>query len=375
MGAGVIPLVNLACILVAQPDYGAIERDAMRARVADERVRARVLRGKEGSILEGLDQIDQQLVAGRTDLVELTDAAAALEVERVRTSSAMQASRAELATLRAAIGRRMASMMRLRKRRLTDLVASADSMGVARRVRDGLRHVADHDGRLLRRARTARAASDRYATELTRKQEALAENRVATERAMADGEVLRAERAALLEIIRNERQHTERLAGELSRAAKKLDRESDVIRGLLPPPPPRRGGFDRQRGRLPWPVTGRVEATFGKLVDVSSKLILVHHGIDIRAPFGVNVRAPFGGRVAESTWVDGFGNVLIIDHGQRRYSLYGHLDQVDVSPGDIVEAGQIVATLGDSGSDKGAHLYFGIRRRRTAVDPLVWLAP
>ena len=368
-------VVNLACMLAAQPDYGAIEREAMRQRIAEDRIRARFLRREEGSVLDGLAEIDQALSDGRQALLQLGDAAAALEVDVARSDAARIESRAELDQLRRRIAVRMAAMVRFRKSRLTDLLARARSMSVARRLRDGLRFAAQHDAALVRSAKAAKAAADRHASALRIQRTQLAANRAQTEAALAESEGLRLERAAFLEVVRTERKLTERLTAEIAAAEKKLDSQAGVVHGLIPPPPPRSGGFARQRGRLRWPVAGLVEATFGKQVDVLSNLVLVHSGIDIRAPFGEPVRAVFAGNVAESTWVPGFGNVVVLEHGQRWYSIYAHLDQAEVDSRDRVVRGEILGTLGESDSDKGPYLYFELRRRRTAVDPLVWLAP
>src|SRR5262249_15466529 len=101
----------------------------------------------------------------------------------------------------------------------------------------------------------------------------------------------------------------------------------------------------------------------------------VQKGIDIRAPIASTVRAVFDGDVAFAGWFEGFGRLVILEHPGGYYTLYAHLESLEVSKGMHVNAYQVVGLVGDSGSTKGAYLYFELRRGRDAVDPLEWLAP
>ncbi|MFW5655954.1 MAG: murein hydrolase activator EnvC family protein, partial [Roseicyclus sp.] len=129
-----------------------------------------------------------------------------------------------------------------------------------------------------------------------------------------------------------------------------------------------------QRGRLPWPVVGRVEVPFGKKVDPDSGMVLLSRGLDIRAHLSAPVRAVFPGRVVYAASRAGFGRLAIVDHGGF-YTLYAHLESFAVRAGDPVAAQQVLGHVGDSGSTKGAYLYFEIRKGRDPVDPIRWLAP
>jgi septal ring factor EnvC (AmiA/AmiB activator) len=81
------------------------------------------------------------------------------------------------------------------------------------------------------------------------------------------------------------------------------------------------------------------------------------------------------GSVAYAGWFRGYGNVIIIDHGDHFYSVYAHLEETFKSVENRVEAGEVVATAGDSGPMGGAGLYFELRHRDRAVDPVDWLRP
>ena len=94
----------------------------------------------------------------------------------------------------------------------------------------------------------------------------------------------------------------------------------------------------------------------------------------MRAPFGTPVKAVWDGKVAHAGWFRGFGNLLIIDHGNRIFTLMAHLDQLERGVGDPVRAGDEVGTVGDTGSLKGAYLYFELREGTRPIDPERWLS-
>ncbi|MDO7912061.1 peptidoglycan DD-metalloendopeptidase family protein [Pseudomonas monteilii] len=130
------------------------------------------------------------------------------------------------------------------------------------------------------------------------------------------------------------------------------------------------GAFSAARGKLPWPVDGRLLARFGDARggDVRAKW----DGVMIGAPVGTRVRAVHGGRVVFAEWLRGAGLLVILDHGNGYLSLYGHNQSLLKSAGDIVKAGEAISTVGDSGGQESAGLYFAIRQQGRPSDPTQW---
>lgn len=129
-----------------------------------------------------------------------------------------------------------------------------------------------------------------------------------------------------------------------------------------------------RKGALVWPVAGRIITPFGPQKHPRFNTITTNSGIEI-APkrAGTSVLAVHSGRVVYADAFEGYGNLIIVDHGLTYYSLYGHCSEFRVAKGDAVRPGQPIALTGDSGSLKGECLYFEIRYRTKAVDPLKWL--
>ncbi len=129
-----------------------------------------------------------------------------------------------------------------------------------------------------------------------------------------------------------------------------------------------------RKGKLPWPISGRVITRFGKEKHPRFNTVTVNNGVEI-VPSGrdKNIKAVHGGRVVFTDYFQGYGNLLILDHGLSYYTLYGHCAGFLVRTGDLVRAGQDIAVVGDSDSLKGECLYFEIRHKARPVDPLQWL--
>jgi len=127
------------------------------------------------------------------------------------------------------------------------------------------------------------------------------------------------------------------------------------------------------QGKLCLPVSGRIEEHFGEKIDPNFKTRTFQKGIDLRAKKGERVRTIYAGQVVYADWFRGYGNLVIIDHGSSYYSLYGHLDRIDKATGEMVKRGEAIGTVGETGSLKGAYLYFELRHHSEAVNPELWL--
>jgi murein hydrolase activator len=127
--------------------------------------------------------------------------------------------------------------------------------------------------------------------------------------------------------------------------------------------------FGKLRGKLAWPVSGKVRKLFGYQKPLSN---LKWQGIIIEAKLGEHVRSVSRGRVAFADWLRGFGYLVIVDHGNTYMSLYGHNEALFKSTGDWVESGDIIASTGNSGGQSKSGLYFEIRKKGKPQNPTRW---
>ena len=184
--------------------------------------------------------------------------------------------------------------------------------------------------------------------------------------------------------MRDERAYHERVVGELTEASQRLEafiRELQAKQRRLakvPPPKPgteraRRRASGASRGRLPWPTEGRIIAAFGAQVHPRFGTRTFRNGVDIEAARGRDVEAVYAGHVVYTGWFKGYGNLIIVDHGNEYYTLYAHVAEIQVKEGDDVRQGQRIGTVGDTGSLAGPRLYFEVRYQGKPQDPEQWL--
>lgn len=130
-----------------------------------------------------------------------------------------------------------------------------------------------------------------------------------------------------------------------------------------------RAGSGLGSGKYAMPVSGKIVNRFGS----TQMGELKWNGIVIQAGAGTAVKAIAAGRVILADWLQGYGQVVVVDHGNGDMSLYGYNQSVSVRKGARVQAGQTIASVGNSGGQSRSALYFEIRRKGVAVNPLKWV--
>jgi septal ring factor EnvC (AmiA/AmiB activator) len=190
-------------------------------------------------------------------------------------------------------------------------------------------------------------------------------------REMAGLEHARAERADALAALKKQVASGNQELANLKREEQAVESlVADLARVLQDFPVDATQSFDRMRGKLPWPVPGRVIARYqGQHANAAG---LRWNGEMIEAARGAKVRAAYFGRVVYSDWLQGLGLLLIIGHSGGYMTLYGHAEVLYKSVGDWVAPGDVIAALSDAGG-AAPQLYFEIREGRKAVDPKIWL--
>lgn len=184
----------------------------------------------------------------------------------------------------------------------------------------------------------------------------------AAQQAAAEAE-RRAQEARKLELARKEKAQRE---AEQARRAAEADSRRQVAEADNASLAPGKGLSKNVR----WPIRGAVMARFGTDRPEGG----VWRGILVRANTGAPVQAIGGGTVVYSNWLRGFGNLLIVDHGQEYLSVYAYNQSLLKQVGDTVRAGDTVALAGSTGGQVDSALYFEIRHRGAAVDPIAYLA-
>lgn len=332
---------------------------------------------RERSVLADLDKIDREIQAGGA---ELADRRKRLD-ETERSLGEIERSSAEL-------GRKLTDVKALYARRLRALykmhgsaspVFEMDSLdGMARKI-TYLGLIAERDGRIIADYQTALGRLGEQQDRAGRARNEILSQRRTIEAQKAELETKRLRKSAILASVRQEKTLSGQTLRELEEASVNLwamirKDEQGRRASQETPAPPRSEAAAGKTGGLPWPVDGAVLTRFGMQRHPQFGTMVFRRGIEIEAREGQAVRAVEAGEVAYADWYTGFGKLMILDHGNGFYSLYGNLSRLDFAKGARVPKGQLIGLAGETGSLKGAKLYFEIRRNGEAQDPLRWLA-
>ena len=185
------------------------------------------------------------------------------------------------------------------------------------------------------------------------------------------------QREQLLQKVRSEKKlqleaiaQLEREAAELEQLMEDLRAAKDSGEGMIPD---RQTSFYRFRRSLPWPVQGNILMAYGEIVHPIYKTKTFNPGIDISAPYGTEVKSVADGTVAYTGYLRGYGNFIILEHGEGYFSLYARVSEIKTKTGDGVLGGDTIALVGDAGEGDNPSLHFEMRRGKKSYNPLEWL--
>ena len=332
----------------------------------DSPSRARAALSKETGALDRIDALDRLISQLAIQQFEMEEKLTAQEARArgLRENTGLLAQ--SLTDRRTLVQQRLRARARLDEAAyLRILVAAHDATEVVHR-RTYLRRVLENDARLLRDLRQARETLDGLTAEQAEVVAAIVQARSALSRQRERLEVERRTRTSMLDALRHERDALRRLISQQDAAQASL-----VFDGTAAPDAI---GFAAEQGRLPTPTPGAIARGFGRVEDPELGTAIFRKGIEIDALLGAPVRAVFTGRVAFAGWYKGFGNLVILAHGEGYHTLYAHLATIAPVVGDTVAGGDVVGAVGETGSLRGPILYFEIRLQKRSLDPAEWLA-
>ncbi|HVG57429.1 MAG TPA: peptidoglycan DD-metalloendopeptidase family protein [Hyalangium sp.] len=347
----------------------AAERAAVREQLAAQRAAVALIESKKVSVLEGLELLEQMVALSRKRVQTVEKDLAAFR-KRVAVAEREEAvARKVLEQQLQRLTPRLRALYRLTRRQPVEvLLTSQDFSSLIWRART-LEATMKSDLELLRAVQHVARLEHQAILELRRLQGSLNTRMAFLKEQVAFAQQQQAALRDVVATLTSEAELGRRVVRELEQADAELTRMlEDLKEGTTAT------GFRALKGKLPMPAKGIIEVGFGKVVNPRFQTITVQKGVDIRAAEGAPVRAVAAGTVVFAGWLRGYGNLLILDHGGGYHSLMAHLSSVLPAVGAEVQAGEEVGAVGDTGSLKGAYLYFEIRKSGLAVDPKAWFS-
>ncbi len=365
----------------AQAEEAVRRHRELGMRIAGLRQEAERLAGRSSSLLGELRKLEverelQETRAGQADAsLSLIEGDLAVLEQRLADLAAARARETPGVVARL---QRLQRLGRVGYARIVWGTSSAQQLGRAARM---MTHMAREDSaRLVGYRDLTVQLSDAERRLASRRAEAV-ELRASATQALDAARRAAAERRQVLARIAAERDQQLQVVDELERARQALDGAVAAYRPAATTSAPPAGAavatagtvpLERRQRALPWPAPGDVARRFGRQRDPRFGTIVVRNGIDISTATGTDVNAVHPGTVAFADTFEGFGRLVIVDHGGGAFSLYGYLSHVAVSQGEPVAAGQLIGEVGEAPAG-GPALYFELRVDGRPVDPLQWL--
>lgn len=340
-------------------------------------------RGQRDALDDQIESAEKSLAASQATLNKLTEALAARQAELTRAQTDRDLARQRLGGEREALAQQLRAAFVSGQRDQLKLLLSQDSavpVGRLLTYHDYLgRARADRVRSIQADLKTLDEAEARIRSETAR----MAETKVQHEVALQEELRLKREREQLLARLKERIGDEEDQLKRLQRSEQELVKLLTTVRDVLADAPvttPKtidRDGqparpFGQARGRMGWPVRGPLLANYGD-PKVGGKLSW--KGLWIAAERGTPVAASARGRVAYVGYMHRYGLIVILEHEDGHFTLYGHLDGTAVKAGDNVLAGANLGSVGDSGGHERTGLYFEVRKGTEPLDPRLWLAP
>jgi septal ring factor EnvC (AmiA/AmiB activator) len=369
-------------LLWAQDHAPQIDEFQKKARDIDREIEARRAKikkfaQKEVDIISALNQVDLGLNKTRKQIAILGREITALEKKIADTTRASKDLTQKIEANEQYIAKRLAALYKLSWLGKFQVLASAASLNELLQRQTAISRILAYDEKVMnqmmdnqRNLEILRSRLQAHRDEKGRRVEQYQKeiNQLAVERT---------KRSKLLAYVRKEMSAQQAIIESLKQAARKLDEKIQNLGAGLTATAPDKNiegkPFRDYKGLLKMPVKGKIVSLFGKFKNTRYDVLNFRSGIEIQTERGEPIQAVYRGKILYADWFKGYGNMIILDHGDSYYTVYAHIEEIFKTAGDVVEAGEVMATVGDTGSMTGPKLYFEVRHHGKPLDPMQWL--
>ena len=333
--------------------------------ISETKEKEKEIRGKESSILGNLHLLELELYQKEKELKKIEAQLGQTQEKLLQTKRQNVQLSKRIEQTKEELSYRLVALYKMGRIPVEGFLIASQSYLDLLKLDKYLRVIIDYDAHLVETYRHQVALKERYQEELIQDQFQWQRNISEIGRKGKEITKVRGEKQALLKSVQNQKVVYQKLLVELEERGKDLQTFVDKL--------------EREKSLLAYGKT-KNEALKGKLTPpVQGKVISLfkergQNGIEIKAPMGAEIQAVLSGKVLYADWFKGFGNIMIIDHGDHTFTVSGYCSELLKKPGDPVSQGETIALVGSVGSLKGPCLYFEIRRHGKPQDPMEWLS-
>ncbi|MGA7617446.1 MAG: peptidoglycan DD-metalloendopeptidase family protein [Thermoanaerobaculia bacterium] len=342
------------------------EIEKLRQSLTHVRTRAR-------SVEQELEQIELELAVHTRQLNLAVDAQQEVETEKAGIESKIASLSPRLEQQKRYLAHRLDALYRLGPMSYLRMLLSLDTKQDPIEAVQMLRYLIARDAATVTEFQSTRRRLLEERSALAEKSRSVQVVQQLVARQREQMERSRRQKASLLERLRAESTDSARRLAELQEKARRLEKLFAYLYGSRSSESPSPATIDEFKGALEWPVQGEVLEHFGRQRDPRFATVTSNNGLKIAAPPGTPIHVVFEGTVLFSQWFKGYGNLIVVDHGDRVFSLYGNTKNTKVSVGRQVHTGEVIGEVAEGEGDAPSTLYFEIRDRNQPADPEKWL--
>lgn len=332
---------------------------------------------KEVALVESLNDIDLSIDSSRKLVAALRSEASILDGKIKENAAASKELIIKMDRIEAYAAKRLVALYKLNWLGRFNVLASAESMYDLFQRKSALEKILTYDDNIRQELSSGKARLERLQVQLKDEKNTKRSLEETIQKQIDMMSQKRSERTVLLDDIRNKKSMELAAIEALKQSALALDQKVRSLSATEKRPsreeklPPR--SFDELKGLLKIPVKGTIVTSFGSYLNTKLNVLNFRSGIDIKTDRGEPIRAVGAGTIIYASWFKGYGNMIIIDHGNSYYTVYAHVEEFFKTKGDGVESDEVIATAGDTGSMIGSGLYFEVRHHGKPQDPMEWI--
>jgi len=359
-------LLSICYAATPHEEYKRIQKE-----IDSHKGKLKKVKRRESSILNDIEKTNMQLNIVEAELRKYRKKLMDTESNISKVEAEISQNKSSIEKRREWIKRKLRAMQKYgHTADIVLLFLSADDVSQMMRSGKSLQYIASYEHRVLNTYKENLEGLQEKDSQLMALKTELIKNK---EKVRADEASLaekKKNKEVILTSVRKEESSYTKMLRELKDASKRL---LEVIREAEKTDTFSAKGLSRLKGKLPWPVEGKVAIPYGSQKDLQFNTPIFRSGAYIQSGADPFAKAVYNGKVVFAEWFKGYGQLVIINHGDGYHTLYGSLSEIFTKVGDIIKIKQIIGRVGNSGILNTPGLYFELRYKGKPLDPIQWL--
>jgi septal ring factor EnvC (AmiA/AmiB activator) len=361
------------CGILAKTESEKIKLDNIKNKIIQKEKKLKEYKKKEGEVIERLNRLEQQLIKENIKVKEINKKISEIKRDIKKSREKINTLNSEINKSSIVLEKRLVALYKYHRRSGLRILLSSKTYNDFLRQDKLLNEIVSEDYALIKKS--LNKIEDRIIQEeKLRKQKVSLENKKESYfRNTSKIKSTKNDKLTLLKDTRNKKDLQISAINELKKYAAELQDFIDNLPSEQTDFKQLARKFSSMKGKLSFPVKGKIISKFGRTEHPDLHTFTFQKGIEIKAPSGMEIKSIFNGKVIYADWFKGYGNMIIINHGEHYCSIYAHAEKLFNQVGDIVKKNETVALVGDTNALNGSCLYFEIRHRGKPQNPLGWL--